>query len=69
MGELGFEKLNIGGNDIYGESFQSFQKNILLLKKNGIQLGIVSKNEKKNCIKCYKKTSRNDFKRKRFFNN
>tara|TARA_B100000530_G_C15929811_1_gene476421 strand:+ start:1173 stop:2786 length:1614 start_codon:yes stop_codon:yes gene_type:complete len=55
VGEIGFEKLNIGGNDIYGESFQSFQKNILLLKKNGIQLGIVSKNEKKIALNAIQK--------------
>tara|TARA_A100001015_G_C15002478_1_gene719162 strand:- start:26 stop:1633 length:1608 start_codon:yes stop_codon:yes gene_type:complete len=54
VGEIGFEKLNLGGNDIYGESFLNFQKKILLLKNKGIQLGIVSKNEENVALNAIK---------------
>jgi FkbH-like protein len=54
VGEIGFEKLNLGGNDIYGESFLNFQKKILLLKNHGIQLGIVSKNEESVALNAIK---------------
>jgi FkbH-like protein len=50
VGEVGLEKINLGGNDIYGESFLNFQKSILILKKQGIQLGIVSKNDEKTAL-------------------
>jgi len=45
VGEIGFEKINLGGNNMIGEAFKDFQKKLLYLKNQGIQLGIVSKNE------------------------
>ena len=55
IGDLGIENINLGGNDIYGESFKDFQKQILNLKNTGVQLAIVSKNEEKVALNAIKK--------------
>lgn len=45
VGDLGWEKLKLGGHDPIGESFVEFQRAVKALQARGIVLGIVSKNE------------------------
>jgi FkbH-like protein len=45
VGDIGWEGLRLGGHDAEGEAFVDFQKAIKSLKRRGIVLGIVSKNE------------------------
>jgi FkbH-like protein len=45
VGDLGWEKLKLGGHDPIGESFVEFQRALKALKQRGIVLGLVSKNE------------------------
>lgn len=55
VGELGWENINIGGHNYIGEAFYDFQKKILSLKKRGVQLAIISKNDEKNVKIAFKK--------------
>lgn len=66
VAECGWKKLNLGGNNIEGEAFVQFQKNLLKLKFLGIPLGIVSKNNYKTAIEAINKhpemiLKKNDF--------
>jgi FkbH-like protein len=45
VGDLGWEKLRLGGHDPIGESFVEFQRGLKSLKQRGVVLGLVSKNE------------------------
>jgi FkbH-like protein len=45
VGDLGWEKIRLGGHDAVGEAFVDFQRALKALKNRGILLGIVSKNE------------------------
>jgi FkbH-like protein len=45
VGDVGWEGLRLGGHDPEGEAFVDFQKSLKSLKRRGIVLGIVSKNE------------------------
>lgn len=45
VGDLGWERITLGGHDPHGEAFADFQKGLKLLNRRGILLGIVSKNE------------------------
>jgi FkbH-like protein len=45
VGDVGWEQLRLGGHDPIGEAFVDFQKFLLTLKKRGILLAVVSKNE------------------------
>ncbi|RUP10139.1 HAD-IIIC family phosphatase [Hyphomicrobium sp.] len=45
VGDVGWEGVKLGGMDASGEAFVDFQKAIKDLKKRGVVLGIVSKNE------------------------
>ncbi len=45
VGDVGWEKLRLGGHDPIGEAFVDFQKNLKRLINRGILLAIVSKNE------------------------
>jgi len=45
VGDLGWEALRLGGHDSIGEAFADFQRAVKELKKRGVILGIVSKNE------------------------
>ena len=45
VGEVGWEKLRLGGHDHVGEAFVDFQQALKSLTNRGILLGIVSKNE------------------------
>src|SRR5438445_2152137 len=45
VGEDGWEKLNLGGHDPIGEAFLDFQRALKSLSRQGVLLGIVSKND------------------------
>jgi FkbH-like protein len=45
VGDVGWEGLRLGGHDGIGEAFADFQRAIKHLKRRGVILGIVSKNE------------------------
>ena len=45
VGDDGKENLRLGGHDGVGEAFVDFQNGLLQLKRRGVLLGIVSKNE------------------------
>jgi FkbH-like protein len=45
VGEVGWERLELGGHDPIGESFVDFQRALKALTRRGMLLGIVSKNE------------------------
>lgn len=50
VGDAGWENLHLGGLDPQGESFVDFQKAIKRLKRRGVVLGIVSKNEESTAL-------------------
>jgi FkbH-like protein len=45
VGELGWQRLQIGGHDPYGEAFAAFQRRLQALTNRGVLLGIVSRND------------------------
>ncbi len=45
VGDLGWEKLRLGGHDYQGEAFVDFQKTLKSLKNRGVLLAIASRNE------------------------
>jgi FkbH-like protein len=45
VGEVGWEQLRLGGHDSLGESFVDFQRSLKALKRRGILLALVSKND------------------------
>jgi len=45
VGDVGWEKVRLGGHDPIGEAYADFQHSLKALKNRGILLGIVSKNE------------------------
>lgn len=45
VGDAGWEELRLGGHDSVGEAFVDFQRALKNLKRRGVVLGIVSKNE------------------------
>ena len=45
VGDAGWENLRLGGHDPQGESFADFQRAIKNLKRRGVVLALVSKNE------------------------
>ena len=53
VGEDGIEKIQVGQDGV-GYSFQHFQKAIKRIQKNGIILGLVSKNNEKDVINVFK---------------
>ncbi|MBI5187792.1 MAG: HAD-IIIC family phosphatase [Nitrospirae bacterium] len=55
VGEVGWENLSIGGTDPIGESFAEFQRALLTLKRWGILLAIVSKNEESTALEAINK--------------
>lgn len=44
VGEVGWQRLNLGGHDPVGEAFADFQRGLKALTNRGVLLGIVSKN-------------------------
>lgn len=45
VGEDGWQNLKLGGHDPQGEAFLDFQRQLKILARRGVLLGIVSKNE------------------------
>jgi len=45
VGDIGWEKLRLGGHDPAGEAFVDFQRSLKALSRRGVILGVVSKNE------------------------
>ena len=50
VSEIGWQKINLGGNNVSGELFKKFQESLLIIKNYGIPLGIVSKNNPKTAL-------------------
>lgn len=50
VGDLGWEKLTLGGHDPAGEAYQDFQAALKSLKSRGILLAIVSKNDEDTAL-------------------
>jgi len=50
VGEIGWEKVKLGGHDPVGEAFVHFQRELKALTRRGIILGIVSKNEESTAL-------------------
>ena len=55
VGDIGYENIVLGGHDPVGEAFVDFQKALKGLKKRGILLGIVSKNEESVALEAIEK--------------
>jgi len=50
VGEVGWENVKLGGHDPVGEAFVDFQRQLKVLTRRGIILGIVSKNEEPTAL-------------------
>ncbi|HEY3862878.1 MAG TPA: HAD-IIIC family phosphatase [Verrucomicrobiae bacterium] len=50
VGDVGWQNVRIGGHDPAGEAFADFQAALKTLKRRGILLGIVSKNEESTAL-------------------
>ncbi len=55
VGDLGWEKLRLGGHDYVGEAFVDFQKTLKSLRNRGILLAIASKNEERIALEALAK--------------
>lgn len=55
VGDLGWEKIRLGGHDPIGEAFVDFQKILLAFTRRGIVLGLVSKNEESIALEAIEK--------------
>jgi FkbH-like protein len=51
VGDVGWEGLQLGGHDPFGEAYVDFQKTLKALTRRGIVLGIVSKNDEGVALK------------------
>jgi FkbH-like protein len=50
VGDVGWQNLRLGGHDPVGEAFRDFQLALKSLKRRGVLLGIVSKNEESTAL-------------------
>lgn len=50
VGEIGWEKVKVGGHDPVGEAYADFQRGLRALKNRGVILGLVSKNEESTAL-------------------
>jgi FkbH-like protein len=55
VGEVGWEGLRLGGHDGIGEAFVDFQRAVKHVKRRGVVLGIVSKNEESVALEAIRK--------------
>jgi FkbH-like protein len=55
VGDVGWEELRLGGHDALGEAFVDFQKLLKNIKRRGIVLGIVSKNEEQVALEAIRR--------------
>jgi FkbH-like protein len=50
VGDIGWQNIRLGGTDPIGEAFRDFQLGLKALKRRGVLLGIVSKNEESTAL-------------------
>jgi FkbH-like protein len=55
VGDVGWEQLRLGGHDSLGEAFVDFQRALKSLKRRGILLAIVSKNDESVALEAIRK--------------
>ncbi len=55
LGDIGYEKINLGGHDLIGEAHRDLQLFLKYLKNQGTMLAISSKNEMKNVEEVFEK--------------
>ena len=55
VGEAGWQEVRLGGHDPAGEAFRDFQMALLSLRRRGVMLGIVSKNEESTALEAIRK--------------
>lgn len=55
VGDVGWEQLRLGGHDSVGEAFIDFQRALKSLKRRGILLALVSKNEESVALEAIRK--------------
>ena len=51
VGEVGVDGITLGGHDAVGEAFADFQRALKVLRRRGVLLGIVSKNDEQTALK------------------
>jgi FkbH-like protein len=51
VGEVGIDGITLGGHDAVGEAFVDFQRALKMLRRRGVLLGIVSKNDEQTALK------------------
>jgi FkbH-like protein len=55
VGDVGWEGLRLGGHDAAGEAFLAFQHGLLALRRRGIALAVVSKNEEATALEAMRR--------------
>jgi len=55
VGDVGWEQLRLGGHDSLGEAFVDFQHSLKALKRRGILLALVSKNDESVALEAIRK--------------
>jgi FkbH-like protein len=50
VGDVGWENIQLGGHDPVGEALVDFQRSLKMLKKQGVLLGIISKNDESTAL-------------------
>jgi FkbH-like protein len=55
VGDLGWEQLRLGGHDSLGEAFVDFQRALRSLKRRGVLLAVVSKNDEAVALEAIRK--------------
>jgi FkbH-like protein len=66
VGDLGWQKINLGGHNALGEAFVEFQKKLRALNNLGVQLAISSKNEESKALAAITKNKNMILKQKNF---
>ena len=66
VGDLGWQKINLGGHNALGEAFIEFQKKLKALNNLGVQLAISSKNDEKKAMAAISKNKNMILKQKNF---
>jgi FkbH-like protein len=55
LGDVGWERLRLGGHDSVGEAFVDFQRALRSLKRRGILLALVSKNDEASALEAIRR--------------
>ena len=66
VGDLGWQKINLGGHNALGEAFIEFQKKLKALNNLGVQLAISSKNDESKAMAAISKNKNMILKQKNF---